>query len=61
MNREEMERGKCKEEQMGEDIRIFVNIRQRGTTWHAMSVLDARVARLGSRIDPLTRFRDPNG
>ena len=49
--------------QMGEDgtlegCVIFVNICQRGTTWHAMSTSDAHVACLGSRMEHLTKFRD---
>ena len=49
------------EEQIGEDKIMqesFVNICQPGTMWHATSASEARVARLGSRMDHLTTFRD---
>ena len=39
---------------------LFVNIVQRGTTWHATSAWEAHVARLGSQMNHLTKFRDPD-
>jgi hypothetical protein len=47
--------GKYREEQMGEDETkgIFAYVRQRGVTWHATSAPGARMARLGSEMDPL--------
>jgi hypothetical protein len=40
---------------MGEDETkgIFAYVRQRGVTWHATSAPGARMARLGSEMDPL--------
>jgi hypothetical protein len=40
---------------------IFVNICQRGTTWHVTSASETHVARLGSWMEHLSRFRNPDG
>ena len=47
---------------MREDKKIrgyFVNVRHRGTMWHATLSSDARVARLGYGMNHLKDFRDP--
>ena len=38
---------------------FFANVRHHGATWHATSASDARVARLGPRMNHLKDFRDP--
>ena len=48
-----------REEQIGEDKNMkgfFANSCQYNTTWHATSVLEAGVARLGPRMEHLTKF-----
>ena len=40
---------------------FFANIHHRGTTWHATSASDARVAGLGPLVKHLMYFRDPDG
>ena len=47
---------------MGEDGTLegsFVNVCHCGATWHATSASDACVAQLGSRMEHLTKFREP--
>ena len=48
---------------MGEDGTLegfFVNIYHCGATRHATSASDACVAQLGSRMEHLTKFREPS-
>jgi hypothetical protein len=62
--RERLEEGE-REEQIGEDKNMegffFANSCYPETTWHATSALQASVARLGLRMEHLTKFRDPGG
>ena len=37
---------------------FFANVRHRGTTWHATSDSNARLARLRPGMNHLTKFRD---
>ena len=39
---------------------FFANVSHRGTTWHATSASDARVAGLGPLVNLLMYFRDPD-
>ena len=40
---------------------LFAIFCQRGTTWRATSVSETGVARLGPRMEHLTKFNDPCG
>ena len=40
---------------------FFANVSHRGTTWHATSASEARVAGLGPLVKHLMYFRDPYG
>ena len=40
---------------------FFTNIRHHGTTWHATSASDARVAGLGPLLKHLIYFKDLDG
>ena len=63
--RDGRERGREGERTKYEKIKkirvFFANVHHRGTTWHATSASDARVAVLGPLVKHLMYFRDPDG
>ena len=55
------ERERSRSEKIKNMEGLFANSCQPDTTWHATSALEAGVARLGLRMEHLTKFRDPGG
>ena len=63
VERERLVRGreKTKYEKIKKFRVFFANIHHRGTTWHATSVSDARVAVFGPLVKHLMYFRGSDG